>query len=193
MGSRRSRQSLKADTIASLGVRHEIRVIPNFLDCAEYRRRFDPGSARGALPAGRLRRAGRSRVELPAGQASGRCRRDRSAPCRQVRARLLLIGDGPVRARCRTAGAPITDMTRDVIFLGEQQDLVPYLSVADLFLLPSAQESFGLAALEAMACEVPVIASNVGGLPEIVRQGITGFTSPPDAIEELFGPCRVAD
>ena len=60
-------------------------------------------------------------------------------------------------------------------FLGEQHDLVPCLSVADLFLLPSAQESFGLAALEAMACEVPVVASSVGGLPEIIEDGVTGF------------------
>ena len=63
------------------------------------------------------------------------------------------------------------------MFIGEEHDPVRWLSIADLFLLPSVQESFGLAALEAMACEVPVIASNVGGLPEIVRQGVTGYTS----------------
>ena len=59
---------------------------------------------------------------------------------------------------------------------------MPWLSIADLFLLPSAQESFGLAALEAMACEVPVVASNVGGLPEIIEDGVTGFVCPPDAV-----------
>ena len=59
---------------------------------------------------------------------------------------------------------------------------MPWLSVADLFLLPSAQESFGLAALEAMACEVPVVASKVGGLPEIIEDGVTGFVCPPDAV-----------
>ena len=62
---------------------------------------------------------------------------------------------------------------------------MPWLSVADLFLLPSAQESFGLAALEAMACEVPVVASNVGGLPEIIEDGVTGFVCPPDAVDEM--------
>ena len=62
---------------------------------------------------------------------------------------------------------------------------MPWLSVADLFLLPSAQESFGLAALEAMACEVPVVASNVGGLPEIIEDGVTGFVCPPEAVEMM--------
>jgi glycosyltransferase involved in cell wall biosynthesis len=67
-----------------------------------------------------------------------------------------------------------------VEFAGEQPDALRWLSAADLFLLPSAQESFGLSALEAMACEVPVIASHVGGLPEVVTEGVTGYLRPPD-------------
>jgi N-acetyl-alpha-D-glucosaminyl L-malate synthase BshA len=103
---------------------------------------------------------------------------------RRVRARLILVGDGPDRSGVeqRVADWGLTDA---VTFAGEQQNLVPWLSVADLFLLPSAQESFGLAALEAMACEVPVVASNVGGLPEIVEDGVTGFVSPPDAVDAM--------
>ena len=62
---------------------------------------------------------------------------------------------------------------------------MPLLSVADVFLLPSAQESFGLAALEAMACEVPVVASNVGGLPEVIEHGVTGFLHDPDDLDEM--------
>jgi glycosyltransferase involved in cell wall biosynthesis len=70
-------------------------------------------------------------------------------------------------------------------FLGEQLDIVSVLSAADLFLLPSAQESFGLAALEAMACEVPVVASRVGGLPEVIEDGRTGFLHAPDDLEGM--------
>ena len=63
--------------------------------------------------------------------------------------------------------------------------MLPLLSVSDVFLLPSAQESFGLAALEAMACEVPVVASRVGGLPEVIEHGVSGFLHPPDALDEM--------
>ena len=73
----------------------------------------------------------------------------------------------------------------EVVFLGEHDDPVALLSVSDLFLLPSIQESFGLAALEAMACGVPVVASKVGGLPEIIEDGVTGFVCLPDDVEGM--------
>src|SRR5690606_14650279 len=75
-------------------------------------------------------------------------------------------------------------MSGDVVFAGEQQDPVPWLSAGDVFLLPSEQESFGLAALEAMACGTPVVASKVGGLPEIIEDGVTGFLCPPEDLAE---------
>jgi len=94
---------------------------------------------------------------------------------------LVLIGDGPDRAALeqRVADEGLGDA---VTFAGEQHDLVRWFSAADIFLLPSAQESFGLAALEAMACEVPGVASAVGGLPEVIEDGVTGYLCPPDAI-----------
>ena len=102
----------------------------------------------------------------------------------QVPARLLLVGDGPDLAlayrKARELGiTPLVDS------VGAQEEVVPLLSVADVFLLPSAQESFGLAALEAMACEVPVVASRVGGLPEVVEHGVSGYLHAPDAIDEM--------
>jgi N-acetyl-alpha-D-glucosaminyl L-malate synthase BshA len=100
----------------------------------------------------------------------------------RIRARFILVGDGPVRPDVERQIAQL-GLTDDISFAGEQQELVPLLSVGDLFLLPSAKESFGLAALEAMACGVPVVASNVGGLPEIIEDGVTGFVCPPDAID----------
>jgi glycosyltransferase involved in cell wall biosynthesis len=69
--------------------------------------------------------------------------------------------------------------------LGAQEGVIPLLSAADVFLLPSAQESFGLAALEAMACEVPVVASNVGGLPEVIEHGRTGFLHDPNDLDGM--------
>ena len=177
-------RSLKSDTITALGIQHEIRVIPNFLDCAEYSRRPDP--------------ALRARLSSPDGGDALVLHVSNFRPVkrvdavievfrlirRRVRARLVLVGDGPDRTIAERLVAD-WGLADSVTFAGEQQNLVPWLSVADLFLLPSAQESFGLAALEAMACEVPVVASNVGGLPEIVEDGVTGFVCPPDAVDAM--------
>src|SRR5438477_6556383 len=131
-------RSLRADTISALGIQHEIRVIPNFLDCAEYRRRFDPDlRARLCPPAefdalivhvSNFRPVKRVDVALEV----FRLIRER------VRARFVLVGDGPVRADIERR-ATDDRLGGDVMFAGEQQDLVPWLSVADLFLLPSAQ------------------------------------------------------
>ncbi len=96
-------------------------------------------------------------------------------------ATLVLVGEGPelapARQRLHTLG-----LDADVEYAGERLDIVDVLSEADVFLLPSATESFGLAALEAMACEVPVVASRVGGIPEVIDDGMTGFLYPPDDI-----------
>ncbi len=176
--------SLKRATISALGIQHDIRVIPNFLDCAEYRRRPDPDLRARLCPPDRcdalvvhvsnFRPVKRVDVALDVFRLIRR----------HVRARFILVGDGPVRPDIERRVAE-HNLTGEVTFVGEQHDLVPWLSVADLFLLPSAEESFGLAALEAMACEVPVVASNVGGLPEIIQNGVTGFVCPPQDVAAM--------
>jgi N-acetyl-alpha-D-glucosaminyl L-malate synthase BshA len=169
-------QSLKDDTCRALGISREIQVIPNFLDPARF--------ARLPLP---RRPAGRPRIlhmsnfrpvkRIPAVIEIFRRVRE------LVPAMLVLVGDGPELPAAR---AQIHDaaLDADVEYAGERHDVVELLSQADVFLLPSATESFGLAALEAMACEVPVVAARVGGLPEVVDHNVSGFLH---AVDDLAG------
>ena len=103
---------------------------------------------------------------------------------REVPARLVLVGDGPDRPRALKRAADL-GLRDDVLFLGRHGSVEEILSCADLFLLPSQSESFGLAALEAMACGAPVVASNAGGLPEVVADGVTGYLLPVGAIDQM--------
>ena len=96
----------------------------------------------------------------------------------------LLVGDGPELAVAYRTAREL-GITPMVHAIGAQEEVVPLLSVSDVFLLPSAQESFGLAALEAMACEVPVVASRVGGLPEVIEDRVSGFLHDPGAVDEM--------
>ena len=175
-------QSLRDDTYRALKVKRDIRVIPNFLDCHRYRRqpwpevraRYCREGEKVVVHMSNFRPVKRVEavVEVFARIAS------------RVRARLLLVGDGPDLAKAfdRARSLEIEDR---VEVLGEQDQVVPLLSVSDLFLLPSMQESFGLAALEAMACEVPVVASRVGGLSEVIEHGRTGFLHDLDDLDGM--------
>jgi N-acetyl-alpha-D-glucosaminyl L-malate synthase BshA len=175
-------ESLKTDTYRELGVSSEIRVIPNFVDCSVYKRR-DASALRARLapnheklivhisnfrPVKRVAAA----VEVFARVA------------KKVPARLLMVGDGPDLADASRLAEKL-GVSAGVEFLGEQEHIVQILSASDVFLLPSAQESFGLAALEAMSCEVPIIASRVGGLPEVIQDGVTGFLHAPDDLDGM--------
>ncbi len=102
----------------------------------------------------------------------------------KVQARLIMVGDGPDRSRAlaRALGLGIAD---DVSFVGVTESVADILSTAQVFLLPSEMESFGLAALEAMACEVPVVATRVGGLEEVVEDGESGYLLPVGDVEAM--------
>ena len=176
-------QSLAAATHTELCVTREIEVIPNFLDCSVYRRIVVPGLRQ------RLARVDDTKLVIHVSNFRPVKRIDAvmevfARICREVPARLLLVGDGPELGTAYRLGRELK-VSQQVEVLGAQEAVLPLLSAADVFLLPSAQESFGLAALEAMACEVPVIASRVGGLPEVIEHGVTGFLHAPADLDGM--------
>ncbi|MGE3840584.1 MAG: N-acetyl-alpha-D-glucosaminyl L-malate synthase BshA [Vicinamibacterales bacterium] len=169
--------SLKRDTYRELGVSIEIRVVPNFIDsratcrrdAGELRRQFAPNGERLLIHVSNFRPVKRVRMAI---EVFARVRES-------IPARLLMVGDGPDHADA-VACARAHGLGDAVAFLGMQEQVTPLLSIADVFLLPSSQESFGLAALEAMACGVPVVASRVGGIPEVVTDDESGLLVDPD-------------
>jgi N-acetyl-alpha-D-glucosaminyl L-malate synthase BshA len=168
-------------TLKDFGIKRPIEVIPNFVNCDLYQRADNPGLRALWAPDGEpiLMHLSNFRPVKRIVDAV-----EIFAIVREkMKAKLVMIGDGPDRpaaeAMARTKG--IED---DVIFLGKQNDVIAKLGLADLFLLPSRLESFGLAALEAMACEVPVIATNVGGIPEVVEHGVDGYLVEPGDVQQ---------
>jgi N-acetyl-alpha-D-glucosaminyl L-malate synthase BshA len=167
---------LKQKTVAEFEVRRPIEVIPNFVNCDTYHRVEDPALRAEWAPDG-----GPILMHLSNFRPVKRVTdvvEIFSLVREKMPAKLVLIGDGPERGAAEYLVRK-KKLARDVHFLGKQDRVMEKLGVADLFLLPSDLESFGLAALEAMACEVPVIATNVGGLPEVVTHGVDGFLVPP--------------
>jgi N-acetyl-alpha-D-glucosaminyl L-malate synthase BshA len=149
-----------------------VEVIPNFINANEYRQRENEQLRSQLAPNGEKLLMHVSNFRPV--KRIGDCVRTLAQIRGRVNARLVMCGDGPERAGAETL-AKDHGVADDVLFVGQVPNIADYLSVADLLLLPSETESFGLAALEAMACETPVIATRVGGLPEVVRDGETGY------------------
>jgi len=177
-------ESLRQDTLRVLGIQRDVRVIPNFLDCQEFRRQPDPEFREWACPSDRFDalvvHISNFRPVKRVWAVLDVFRRIRAG----ARIRLAMIGDGPDRAEIERQ-VEHEGLAGVVEFVGERHDFMRWLSAADLMLLPSSQESFGLAALEAMACEVPVVASRVGGLPEVVEEGVNGFLRPVGDVDGM--------
>jgi N-acetyl-alpha-D-glucosaminyl L-malate synthase BshA len=166
--------SLRKDTIANFKISKPIEVIPNFIDLSRFSKKpkdhfkkaIAPLDERLLVHTSNFRKVKRVQdvVEV--------FRKVKAV----IPAKLLLIGDGPERAGIEMMCRKL-NLCEDIRFLGKQEAIEEILSVCDLFIMPSESESFGLAALEAMACQVPVISTNTGGLPELNIHGVTGFMS----------------
>jgi N-acetyl-alpha-D-glucosaminyl L-malate synthase BshA len=163
---------LRRRTIEEFQVQRPVTVVPNFVDCDVYDRATDKSLRRkfanddeGILIHISNFRPVKRVEDVIAIFAEVR---------KKQKARLLMVGDGPERPKAEWL-ANTHGIAKDVLFVGKQNEMNRLLSVSDILLLPSELESFGLVALEAMACEVPVIATQVGGIPEVVSHGVDGF------------------
>ncbi len=164
---------LKQETYKLFDIKKEIKVIPNFIDLDRFKRSKKEHFKKAICPDGEkvithvsnFREVKRVTDVV---EAFAQVLKN------GVPSKLLMVGDGPDRSKaeqkCRDLG-----VCEHVRFLGKQEQVEEVLSIADLFMIPSGSETFGLAALEAMSCSVPIISSNVGGLPEVNIDGETGF------------------
>lgn len=175
-------EDLKRETYHSFKITREIEVIPNFIDLEKFKKQKKDHFKKAICPNGEslIVHTSNFRKVKRIGDVMTVFNKVHDV----IPSKLLMIGDGPERTNAETMAREfgINDAVR---FLGKLEAVEEVLSVADLFLMPSEKESFGLAALEAMACEVPVISTNTGGLPELQIQGITGFMSNVGDVEDM--------
>jgi N-acetyl-alpha-D-glucosaminyl L-malate synthase BshA len=157
----------------------EIAVIPNFVDLAEFHPR-EPGTCGHGAPEKTLMHISNMRPVKRLQDVVRVFAKVRE----RVPARLVLVGDGPERAVAEREVEAL-GVGKYVRFLGKVEDVAQVLRWADLYLLPSDVESFGLSALEALATGVPVVGSNTGGLPEVVEHGVSGFLAPPGDVAAM--------
>jgi N-acetyl-alpha-D-glucosaminyl L-malate synthase BshA len=173
---------LKEKTLTNYDINKEIEVIPNFVDTQLFKPTMDNCIKK--------RLAGEGEKILIHTSNFRQVKRVTDVikifdiVQKEIPSKLVFIGDGPERSECERLTRQL-DLNDKVKFLGKQDGLVEILSCCDLFLIPSQSESFGLAALEAMACGLPVISSSVGGLPELVKHNETGFIAEIGDVERM--------
>jgi N-acetyl-alpha-D-glucosaminyl L-malate synthase BshA len=175
-------EDLRRQTYQYFKITNEIDVIPNFIDLDKFKKQKKDHFKKAICPNGESLIVHTSNF-----------RRVKRIPDvikvfanihAVIPSKLLMIGDGPERAKAEAQSREL-NIEGDVRFLGKLEAIEEVLSVADLFLMPSEKESFGLAALEAMACEVPLISTDAGGLPELNIQSVTGFMSKVGDIDDM--------
>lgn len=173
---------LKRDTYKHFDIKKEIEVIPNFIDLERFKKQKKDHFKKAICPNDEKLLVHTSNFRKV--KRIGDIVRIFAQVKEIIPAKLILIGDGPEKVKIEQLCKEL-NVERCVHFLGKLDAVEEVLSVADVFLMPSEKESFGLAALEAMACEVPLIASNTGGIPELNVQGVTGFLSNVGDIEDM--------
>ena len=178
---------LRRETYQYFPVEHKIEVIPNFIDLNRFKKQNKDHFRAAIAPEGEkilIHTSNFRTVKRVEDVIRIFCGVRQAIP-----AKLLLVGDGPDRSRMEKLAREL-DCQRDIRFLGKLEAVEEVLSVGDLFLMPSENESFGLAALEAMACEVPVVSTNAGGIPELNINGVTGMVSNigdvPDMVQNAL-------
>lgn len=175
-------ENLKEDTHKHFDVKKDIKVIPNFIDLERFNLKakdhfklaIAPNNERVVVHTSNFRKVKRTQDVVHIFEKIQKV----------IPSKLLMVGDGPERVYCEQLCRDL-EICDNVRFLGKQDAVEEILSVADLFIMPSESESFGLAALEAMACKVPVITSNAGGLPELNINGVTGFMDQVGDVESM--------
>jgi N-acetyl-alpha-D-glucosaminyl L-malate synthase BshA len=176
-------ESLRKDTFSHFAINREIDVIPNFICPLDYQLPNDQKYKQRYAPNGELliTHISNFRKVKRVGDVIAVFR---GLLDNGVNAKLMMVGDGPerniVERQCRE-----WQICDKVKFLGSLKSTTEVLTISDLFVLPSETESFGLAALEALACRVPVIASNTGGIPEVVEHGVSGFLSNVGDVDDM--------
>ncbi len=175
-------EDLRKSTYEHFDIQKDIRVIPNFIDLSRFslkpkdhfKKAIAPNNEHILVHTSNFRKVKRATDVIRIFKKVNEV----------IPSKLLMVGDGEDRVKCETLCRDFK-ICENVRFLGKQDAVEEILSVADLFIMPSHSESFGLAALEAMACKVPVISSNTGGLPELNLHGVTGFLSNVGDVDDM--------